>query len=87
MKKPSVRKYDLVKLEDEALLALSNWGKEDGEETRTQLFQTIQELAYAVLKVGGYDKHNIDYSTVAYEYALYLFERLILKSFLPSSKN
>lgn len=77
----AARKYDLKALEDAALDAHAAWKADDGSETRTALFIGFRELADAVLHVGPFEKFEIDYQHIAYEYALYLFERVITGSF------
>lgn len=75
------RKFDLRALEDKALGAYASWTKSDDQATRTAIFTTVRELTLAILHVGSYEKYRVDYDSVAYEYALYLFERIVVKSF------
>ena len=80
-------KYDLTKLESAALAAYANWASDDSQEHRTVLFETVRDLAYAILQVGPFKKYNIDYEVIAYEYSLYLFQRFILGSFRLIAKD
>lgn len=82
-KKKPEKKYDLKKLEDAALLAFKKWEKQDNEFTRTKVFTTIKDLAYAMMMVSAsFDRYNMDPAKVAYEYGVYLFQRIILGEFL-----
>lgn len=74
-------KYDLTAMETEALKAIASWKADDTQESRTQMFLRIKEITLAILEVGKWDKFELDFDTVAYEYALYLFERLVTGSF------
>ena len=49
----------------------------DKEAERTELFLSIKDIAYAILMVGNYSSHNLNYEDVAYEYAVYMFTRLV----------
>lgn len=80
-------KYNFRQLEDDILLAFENWKKEDDSSTRTLMFTTVRDLAYANLVVGKYEKYNLDYEEVAYEYGLYMFERIITGSFTFTPKG
>jgi hypothetical protein len=83
-KKP-VYQFNLTNLETEAFHALEAWNKLDNPESRTLLFTTIRDLTYAILCVGEYSsKYSINPDEIAYEYALYLFERLVLGTFKPT---
>ena len=80
-RKTSKYKHDLQALESAALAAYEAWTCEQDNKTRTDLFLTIKELAFAILEVGKYEKYQANYDEVSYEYALYLFERIVLGSF------
>lgn len=81
LKQKKPRRHNLKELEDKALAAYAAWVKRDNESTRTVMFNTIQGLAAAVLEVGTLRNQKLDVNETAYEYALYLFERLITKRF------
>ncbi len=49
----------------------------DKEKERTELFLSIKKIAYAILMVGNYSTYNLNYEDVAYEYAVYMFTRLV----------
>jgi len=70
-------KWNLIALENSALDAYYNWEKNNTETTRTTLFLAINDLAYAILNVGGYIRTVENLEELAYEYALYLFERIL----------
>src|ERR1700677_861463 len=72
-------RYDLRALEDQVLSRFQIWKDLDDETTRTNLFLAIKEIAFAILEVGNYAKYKIDHEKTSYEYALYLFDRLVLK--------
>lgn len=79
-------KFDLIKLESELDAAYKEFKKEECEQTRTKLFTTIRDLAYAILTVSTFTKKNsLNLEDTAYEYALYLFERLVTGSFSPEN--
>lgn len=80
MNKPK-HKYNLRELEDKISESYAGFEKEDNQRSRTQLYLTIKNLAYAVLEVGRWN--SIDYEEVSYEYAVYLFERIALGKFKP----
>jgi len=75
-------KFNLIELESTALAKYKTW-KTDMSHSgyRTEMFKAVEDLAYAILNVGKFDKYNIDFNLCSYEYALYLFERLITGSF------
>lgn len=81
--------FDLTELETVAFNALVTWKTDmESAETRTQLFTAIRNLTHAILCVGTYQtKYNIDPDEIAYEYALYLFERLIMGTFKPEYRD
>lgn len=80
-------RYNFRQLEDNIIEAYNNWKAEDNSTTRTQIFLTIKEIAYANLMVGKYEKYNLDYEEVSYEYGLYMFERIIKGSFTFTPKE
>lgn len=80
-KKKAKHKFNLKDLEDKAIAAYAEWEQEDNQFTRTRIFTTVKELSYAILSVGAYDKFKIDYEKVSYEYAIYLFQRIIMGTF------
>ena len=73
------RKFNLIQLESDLDVSYQSWVLANNEETRTNLFLSIEKLAFAIISV----KINKNAKDLAYEYALYLFERLILKIFVP----
>lgn len=80
-------RFNLRELEDHVNETYDEFKKEDTQETRTQLFFRIRDLAFAVLSVGNYAKYSIDFEQTAYEYGLYMFQRLVLGSFHPRAKG
>lgn len=79
-------KFDLCKLESELDQAYKSFKKEECEVTRTNLFTTIRDLAYAILMVSTFSKKSsLNLEDTAYEYGLYLFERLVTGSFSPET--
>ena len=85
--KKKKKKFNLQKLEEHTLEAYQAYLQDDSQFTRTKLFEGIRELAYAILSVGDWrSKYNIEPEEAAYEYALYLFERIIT-GFELKSKN
>jgi len=86
--KKKFKKFNLRKLETEALTGYKSFKEDNDQDSRTQLFNGIRELAFAILTVGDFEKYNIDVEESSYEYALYLFER-ILNGFelVPSGKG
>lgn len=79
-KKPKHR-YKLSDLEDKISDAYAAFQIDDTQLTRTKLYLTIKDLAYAILEVGKWN--SVDFDEVSYEYAVYLFERLVLGTFKP----
>lgn len=84
--KKKVHRFDLPKLEGELHQAYLDHLKEDDEQTRTNLFKTIRAIAHAILMVGKHSK-KIEPEEAAYEYAVYLFERIITGTFKPDIKG
>lgn len=78
--------YDFRQMEDDIILAYNNWKSDDNPSTRTKVFTTIKDIAYANLMVGKYERYNLDYEEVSYEYGLYMFERIITGSFTFTPK-
>ena len=79
-------KFDLVQLESDLDQAYKEFKKYESEETRTNLFTTIRDLAFAILTVSTFSKKSsINLEDTAYEYGLYLFERLVTGSFSPET--
>jgi hypothetical protein len=71
-------RFNLIALEEAALKAYKDWTVEDNQITRTGIFNTVKELSFAILMVHkGYAKYGIDYEKCSYEYALYLFDRIV----------
>jgi len=81
--------FNLLNLENAALKALEDWRAKDTDSgTRTKLFTSIKDLAYAILCVGDYQaKYKLNPDETAYEYALYLFERLLMGTFDPKPQE
>jgi hypothetical protein len=79
--KEKKKRFNLRDLEDKCLIAYANFETDSNEFTRTQVFLTIKELAFAVLSVGPYSKNGLDFDKVSYEYSIYLFERIVLGTF------
>lgn len=75
-------KYNMKELEDLALDAYAAWKADDSQANRLEFFNTVKDLAFAILKVGNFDKHDLDSEKVSYEYALYLFERVVFGNFV-----
>lgn len=83
-KKPKVKKhqYNLRQMEDAVIAAYRDYKQLDNEHSRTELFKRIKEITYAILITGStYKKFGIDYEYVSYEYAVYLFERILTGGF------
>ena len=78
-------KFNLIQLEEDALQAYDAWVNDDTSDNRTSLFETFRNLAFAVVSVGKYG--NIDKEEVAYEFAFYMFDRIVLGNFRFISKN
>lgn len=79
--------YDLIQLESNSLHAYQLWkGDKNSAQFRTEMFKAVEELAFAVLNLGNFEKYGIDYAVCAYEYSLYLFERIITGSFRMEPK-
>lgn len=76
-------RFNLEKLESELSDSYANYINEDNEQTRTELYKKIYNLAFAILNVGKHSKIGMDNDEAAYEYTIYLFERLISKKFVP----
>jgi len=85
--KSKLYKFDLKAIEENCLEIYAQWKKKDNDKSRTDLFESIRELAFAVLRVGSYHKYNIDFEHVSYEYAIYLFERIIIGSLKLEPKS
>jgi len=81
-------KFDLEKLENNIREAYKKYLINDTSDTRTNIYVTIKELAYAILLVNNsYKELNIDYEQVSYEYSLYMFERIIIGTFVPKATS
>lgn len=79
-------KFNLIQLESDLDGAYKAFKKFESEETRTLLFTTIRDLAFAILTVGSYPKKSsINIKDTAYEYGIYLFGRLATGSFTPET--
>lgn len=79
--------FNLIELESNCLARYQEYkGDPNSPQFRTEVFKSIEELAFAVLNVGKYDKYQIDFSVCAYEYALYLLERILVGSFRMEPK-
>jgi len=83
----SKKSFDLKKLETQALDSYDRWKSEDCTETRTDLFYKVRDLAHAILSVGDWEKYNIDIEETAYDYAIYLFERILTGFRLEPKEN
>ena len=84
-----MKKWNLIELEDKALRCYDELKVNPSSETRSNFFLAIEKLAFAILNIL-YRKQLIDYDLreIAYEYALYLFERIITNKFeLNPKKN
>jgi hypothetical protein len=86
-------RFDFFKLEHDALTAWQKWDEEDNQDTRSKMFSKIQDLTYAVIYAGEFEKKykvrlgedpdataddRIKWG--AYEYTLYLFQRIVTRS-------
>ena len=82
-----LKKYDLIDLESKVDSSYISWKENNNEKTRLALFLAIENLAYAILNVHKTPRIKSDLKNVAYEYALYLFERIVLGLFTPVFKD
>lgn len=80
-------KFDLTLLENDMDTAYKEFRKDETEATRTVLFECIRELSFAILVVGNLPKTKLDNDQTAYEYSLYLFERLVTGALVPEFKD
>lgn len=78
--------YTLTELEDQALLAHANWDISDNPETKNDLFVSIKNLSKSVITLL-YSKSNIDFELASYEYSVYLFQRIILRTLDLNNHN
>jgi len=81
------KKFDLIDLEEKVNNSYLSWKEANNDRTRTGLFTSIENLAYAILNVHKTPRIKSDLKNVAYEYAVYLFERIILGLFVPVFKD
>lgn len=78
MVKKSTYNFDFIQLEKDIDVAYEKYMEEETEETKKNLYLTIKEIAYGILKVDkGWATYNLNYETVSYEYAAYLIEKIL----------
>lgn len=82
-----MNKYNLPQLEDDLQASYDSFVIEKNQTTQTNLYLDINKLAFAILSVSKSFKHLQNHENIAYEYSLYLFERILLKKFMPKSYN
>ena len=76
--------FDFKTLEASTRKAFCQFCGKDSAESRTSFFESVRDLTYAILSVSKLvdkDKHHPE--EIAYEYAIYLFERVITGKFKP----
>lgn len=77
-----VYRFDLENLENAAVDSYLKYLELDNNDTRTHMFLMVRDLAFAIVSVGhAYTKYTLDYDEIAYEYSLYLFDRIVFKGF------
>lgn len=69
-------------LEDSLTESLLDCLSDSSQENRARFFSLTKEAAFAILSSGPQWK-GLDFDRISYEYALYLFERVITGSFKP----
>lgn len=70
---------DTLSLEELETLALEShriWQEDDNKDTKAGMFTAIKNLAKAVI-TAYYSKSNIDFEMASYEYAVYLYQRIV----------
>lgn len=80
--------FNFCELEEDLDKSYENYVKLDNEKSRTEVFLAIRKMAFAVLSVGKHWlKYDLDHENTSYEYASYLFERIILGTFIPKGRT
>jgi hypothetical protein len=92
-KRAPKRRFDFVKLEAAALESWLAWDRDDTPASRTAMFTKIMDLTFAVIFSGDFEKKfNTKLGSdpdagaderireAAYEYTVYLFERIVTRS-------
>jgi len=79
--------YDLKNLEDELSKSYAGFVESNDDGTRTSLFDSIQDLAIAILKVGKYRNTDLDKDQMSYDYACSLFERIVSGDWIPEIRS
>ena len=74
-------------LEDRCFDTYQAFLEEDNQQTRSDMFKALFEIAYGVLYVAKYLPSSIDKKTAAYNYAIDYFERLVTNRFSFRAKN
>lgn len=78
------KKFDLKSLESSLRQAYIDFKYEDSEKTRVSFFEATKDLSFAIVSISDWiDKAEFDPDEIAYEYAIYLFERVITDKFKP----
>lgn len=77
------KKYNLPALEDNLRDSYaSHIAEPKNEDHKLRLFYDIEKIAYAILSVK-YDAKNFSRQEIAYEYAIYLLQRILSQEFTP----
>jgi len=76
--------FDFKELERVTRLAYVGMTKNGCDKTRTAFYSTVKDLAYAILYVNKWgETYSLDIHETAYEYSVYLFERVMTEKFIP----
>lgn len=83
-----MRQYDLVALEDGVQAAYLTYLSAPDSAVAKLFFDRVLELTRAVLTVSSsWRSYQIDRSAIAYDYAIYLLERVLSGAFCPSYQD
>jgi hypothetical protein len=81
-------RFDMWELEDACIKGYAEWKEDkDNDDIRVAMFESFRKIAYAVTSLGNYSKLGLNYDEVAYEYALYLYDRIAFRGFRPEPKE
>jgi hypothetical protein len=76
--------FDFKALELATRKAYCQICEDDTADARTEFFQAVRELTYAIVCVTkSIDRNKFDPEEIAYEYSIYLFERMLTGKFRP----
>lgn len=77
-------KYYLEQLEDDCRKSYAEWVKDKrSSNLRYELFLSIEDLSFAVAQLTNIPKEHVNRRELAYELAIYIFERIINERLIP----